>query len=80
MASGRRGGDVVLHPVSDLATATAGGRRRFRVAPHTDGSSCAGFEAAGQHVGITNLFNRLNGTTRQAPAAETMTGRTPKGE
>jgi hypothetical protein len=33
------------------------------VPPHTDGSSYAGFEAAGQHVGITNLFNRLNGTT-----------------
>jgi len=50
------------------------------VPPHTDGSSYVGFEAAGQHVGITNLFNRLNGTTRQAPAPETMIGRTPKGE
>jgi hypothetical protein len=36
-------------------------------------------EAAGQHVGITNLVDRLNGTTRQAPAAATMIGRTPKG-
>jgi catechol 2,3-dioxygenase-like lactoylglutathione lyase family enzyme len=27
-------------------------------------------------VGSTNLFNRLNGTTRRAPAAETMIGRT----
>jgi hypothetical protein len=50
------------------------------VAPHTDGASYVGLEAAGQHVGITNLFNRLNGTTRQAPAAATMIGRTPKGE
>jgi hypothetical protein len=24
---------------------------------------CVGFEAAGQQVGITYLFNRLNGTT-----------------
>lgn len=48
--------------------------------PRTDGSYNVGFEAAGQHVGITNLFNRLNGTTRQAPVAETMIGRTPKGE
>jgi hypothetical protein len=30
--------------------------------------------------GITSLFNRLNGTTRQASAAETMIGRIPKGE
>jgi hypothetical protein len=58
----------VPHPVSDLATATAGDAALPGVAPHTDGSSSdgsssVGFEAAGQHAGITNLFNRLNGTT-----------------
>jgi hypothetical protein len=69
---------VVLHPVSDLATATAVDVAVAR--SDTDGASYVGFEAAGQHVGITNLFNRLNGTTRQAPATETMIGRIPKGE
>jgi hypothetical protein len=66
----------VPQPVSDLAP--AGDAALLGVPPHTDGSSYVGFEAAGQHVGITNLFNRLNGTTRQAPAPETMIGRTPK--
>jgi hypothetical protein len=49
------------------------------VAPHTDGAADVGFEAAGRQVDITNLFNRLNGTTRQAPVAEAMIGPTPKG-
>jgi hypothetical protein len=69
----------VPHPVSDLATATAGDAALLGVPPHTDGSSYVGFEAAGQHVAITNLLNRLNGTTRRAPAPATMNGRTPKG-
>jgi hypothetical protein len=70
----------VLHPVSDLATAAAVDVAVLGVAPHTDGASYVGFGTAGQHVGITNLLNRLNGTTRQAPAAATMIGRIPKGE
>jgi hypothetical protein len=42
---------MVLHPVSDLATATAVDVAVLGVAPHTDGASYVGFEAAGQHVG-----------------------------
>ncbi len=43
---------IVLHPVSDLATAKAVYEALLGVAPQADSSYYVGFEAAGQHIGL----------------------------
>ncbi|CAL9283088.1 MULTISPECIES: VOC family protein [unclassified Streptomyces] len=43
---------TVLHPVSDLAAAKAVYTALLGVPPRTDGPYYAGFEAAGQHIGL----------------------------
>ncbi|MGW0994601.1 VOC family protein [Streptomyces sp. NPDC002523] len=43
---------TVLHPVSDLAAAKAVYAALLGVAPQTDEPYYAGFEAAGQHIGL----------------------------
>jgi predicted enzyme related to lactoylglutathione lyase len=43
---------TVLHPVSDLATATPVYAALLGVPPQTDGPYYVGFEAAGQHIGL----------------------------
>ena len=45
---------TVLHPVSDLATATATAVHSalLGVSPQTDGPYYVGFEAEGQHIGL----------------------------
>ena len=43
---------TVLHPVSDLAAATAVYAALLGVPPQTDESYYVGFEAEGQHIGL----------------------------
>ncbi|SBT39026.1 VOC family protein [Micromonospora auratinigra] len=43
---------TVLHPVSDLPTATAVYAALLGVPPTTDSTYYVGFDAAGQHVGL----------------------------
>lgn len=43
---------TVLHPVSDLAAATAVYAALLGVPPQTEGPYYVGFEAAGQHIGL----------------------------
>ena len=43
---------IVLHPVSDLATAKPVYAALLGVAPQADESYYVGFEAAGQHIGL----------------------------
>jgi predicted enzyme related to lactoylglutathione lyase len=47
-----QGAKTLLHPVSDVATATAVYAALLGVPPQTDSSDYVGFEAAGQHVGL----------------------------
>ncbi|MBV9854205.1 MAG: VOC family protein [Streptosporangiaceae bacterium] len=50
--SSTQGIKTVLHPVSDLARAKAVYAALLGVAPQADSSYYAGFEAAGQHIGL----------------------------
>ena len=68
---GRRGGELVPPAVSDLATATAVDAAVLGVAPHTDGSSDVGVEAAGRQVAITH---RVQPAAPQAPAPASVAG------
>ena len=43
---------IVLHPVSDLATAKAVYTALLGVAPQTDESYYVGYDVAGQHIGL----------------------------
>jgi predicted enzyme related to lactoylglutathione lyase len=43
---------TVLHPVSDVATATAMYAALLGMPPQTESSYYVGFEAAGQHIGL----------------------------
>jgi predicted enzyme related to lactoylglutathione lyase len=43
---------TVLHPVSDLAAATALYTALLGIAPQTDGPYYVGFDTAGQHIGL----------------------------
>ncbi|MEV4441789.1 VOC family protein [Streptomyces sp. NPDC049577] len=51
-SSPTQGIKTVLHPVSDLAQAKAVYAALLGVAPQTDEPYYAGFEAAGQHIGL----------------------------
>ena len=51
-SSPTQGIKTVLHPVSDLAAATAVYAALLGVAPQTEGPYYVGFEAAGQHIGL----------------------------
>lgn len=48
----RRGIGIVLHPVTDLARATAVYRALLGVEPIADSEYYVGFEVAGQHLGL----------------------------
>ena len=50
--SSTEGIKTVLHPVSDLAAATAVYTALLGVPPQTDESYDVGFDAAGQHIGL----------------------------
>src|ERR1700722_20326428 len=50
--SSTQGIKTVLHPVSDLATATAVYAALLGIPPQTDGPYYVGFEAEGQHIGL----------------------------
>jgi predicted enzyme related to lactoylglutathione lyase len=50
--SSTQGIKTVLHPVSDLATATEVYSALLGVPPQTDEPYYVGFEAAGQHIGL----------------------------
>jgi len=50
--SSTQGIQTVLHPVSDLAAAKAVYTALLGVPPQTDSSYYAGFEAAGQQIGL----------------------------
>ncbi|MEW1636925.1 VOC family protein [Streptomyces sp. NPDC093801] len=50
--SSTQGVKTVLHPVSDLAQAKAVYAALLGVAPQTDGPHYAGFDVAGQHIGL----------------------------
>ena len=50
--SSTEGIKTVLHPVSDLAAATAVYTALLGVPPQTDESYYVGFDAAGQHIGL----------------------------
>ncbi|WP_104138509.1 VOC family protein [Arthrobacter sp. ZGTC131] len=50
--SSTQGIKTVLHPVSDLAAATAVYAALLGVPPQTEGPDYVGFEAAGQHIGL----------------------------
>ena len=50
--SSTEGIKTVLHPVSDLAKATAVYSALLGVPPQTEGSYYVGFEAAGQQIGL----------------------------
>ncbi|MGH8876958.1 MAG: VOC family protein [Stackebrandtia sp.] len=50
--STNRGITTVLHPVSDLAKATAVYAALLGVAPQTEGPYYVGFDADGQHIGL----------------------------
>src|ERR1700733_14304590 len=50
--SSTQGIKTVLHPVSDLATATAVCAALLGIPPQTDGPYYVGFEAEGQHIGL----------------------------
>lgn len=51
-ATSTQGITIVLHPVSDLASAKAVYAALLGVAPQADSSYYVGFEAAGQHIGL----------------------------
>jgi predicted enzyme related to lactoylglutathione lyase len=51
-SSETQGIKTVLHPVSDLAKATAVYSALLGVAPTADSPYYVGFEAAGQHIGL----------------------------
>ena len=50
--SSTQGIKIVLHPVSDLATAKAVYATLLGVPPQADSPYYVGFEAAGQHIGL----------------------------
>ena len=50
--SSTQGIKTVLHPVSDLAAATAVYAALLGVPPQTEGPYYVGFEAEGQHIGL----------------------------
>jgi len=50
--SSTQGIKTVLHPVSDLAAATAVYSALLGVPPQNEGSYYVGFEAEGQHIGL----------------------------
>jgi predicted enzyme related to lactoylglutathione lyase len=50
--SSTQGIKIVLHPVSDVATAKAVYAALLGVPPEADSSYYVGFEAAGQHIGL----------------------------
>jgi predicted enzyme related to lactoylglutathione lyase len=50
--SSTQGIKTVLHPVSDLAAATAVYAALLGVAPQTEAPYYVGFDAAGQHIGL----------------------------
>jgi predicted enzyme related to lactoylglutathione lyase len=50
--SSTQGIKIVLHPVSDLATAKELYAALLGVAPAADSAYYVGFEAAGQHIGL----------------------------
>jgi predicted enzyme related to lactoylglutathione lyase len=50
--SATQGIKTVLHPVSDLAAATAMYSALLGVRPQTEGSKYVGFEAEGQQIGL----------------------------
>jgi predicted enzyme related to lactoylglutathione lyase len=50
--SATQGIKTVLHPVSDLANATAVYAALLGVAPQNEGPYYVGFEVAGQHIGL----------------------------
>ncbi len=50
--SSTQGIKIVLHPVSDLASAKAVYTALLGIPPQTDSSYYVGFEAAGQHIGL----------------------------
>ncbi len=51
-ATSTQGITIVLHPVSDLASAKAVYAALLGVSPQADSSYYVGFEAAGQHIGL----------------------------
>ena len=51
-SSPTQGIKTVLHPVTDLAAATALYAALLGEAPQTEGPYYVGFEAAGQHIGL----------------------------
>ncbi|HZD66777.1 MAG TPA: VOC family protein [Acidimicrobiales bacterium] len=50
--SSTQGVRTVLHPVSDLARATAVYAALLGIEPQTDGAYYVGFDVAGQHIGL----------------------------
>ena len=65
--SSTQGIKTVLHPVSDLAAAKAVYTALLGIEPQHDADYYVGFEAKGQHIGLTADYLALDGTSQIVP-------------